>query len=256
MTQLSDTYHLLQRHVRETIRIPIWIFVSLVQPIIWLALYGQLFRRIVEIPGFQATSYIQFLTPGVVVMTALFGSLWAGMGLIQDIDAGVLDRLLATPVNRTALVAARVLHSTLTVTVQSVIILLMGFLLGASLPGRVGGFLAIILISALLSAGIGCFSVCVALLARREETLIAIVNFFGLPLTFLSTAFMARALMPGWIQAIARANPIDWAVVACRDAMLGQHWGSVWLYCTLLLVFVLIGAFAATQAFRAYRRSS
>lgn len=256
MTYLSDTYHLLQRHVRETIRIPIWIFVSLVQPVIWLALYGQLFRRVVEIPGFHATSYIQFLTPGVVVMTALFGSLWAGMGLIEDIDAGVLDRLLATPVSRTALVAARVLHSTLTVTIQSIIILLMGFLFGAQIPGGAGGFLTIILVSALLSAGIGFLSVCVALLARREETLIAIVNFFGLPLTFLSTAFMARNLMPDWIRVIAHANPVDWAVVASRDAMLGQDWSRTWLYCALLLGFVLIGAFAATQAFRAYRRSS
>src|SRR3954470_5759124 len=123
---LSDTLHLLVRHLRTTIRIPIWIAVTLIQPVIWLTIYGQLFRRVVEIPGFGAGSYIQFLTPGVVIMTALFGSAWSGMGIIEDLTDGVMDRMLATPVNRAALISARVLHAALTVAVQSVIILVFG----------------------------------------------------------------------------------------------------------------------------------
>lgn len=86
MTFLSDTYHLTVRHIRTSLRIPIWIIVMLVQPIIWLTLYGQLFRRVVEIPGFESASYIQFLTPGVVIMTAFFGAAWSGMGLVEDLQ--------------------------------------------------------------------------------------------------------------------------------------------------------------------------
>ena len=98
MSYFADTFHLLQRHIRNTIRIPVWIFVTLTQPIIWLALYGQLFSRVVDIPGFESNSYIEYLTPGVVIMTALFGSAWAGMGLLEDLNDGVVDRMLATPV--------------------------------------------------------------------------------------------------------------------------------------------------------------
>jgi ABC-2 type transport system permease protein len=252
----SDTYHLTIRHVRTTLRIPIWIFVTLTQPVIWLTLYGQLFRRVVEIPGFEADSYIQFLTPGVVIMTAFFGSAWAGMGIIEDLQHGVVDRMLATPVNRAALIAARVVHAALTVAIQSVIILLIGLVLGARIPGGVPGMLAILLLGALLGAGFSALSNGVALLTRREETLIAIINFFGLPLTFLSTAFMASDLMPGWIRFLSNGNPVNWAVNGARDAMLGENWSMVWTYSLLLAAFVLIASFFSTQAFRAYQRAA
>lgn len=252
----SDTWFLLLRHLRTTVRIPIWIAVTLIQPVIWLTIYGQLFRRVVDIPGFGADSYIQFLTPGVVVMTALFGSAWSGMGILEDLTDGVMDRLLATPVNRAALISARVLHAVLTVTVQSVIILVFGMLLGARVGGGPAGFLAILLLGSLLGAGMSALSNGLALVTRREESLIAVINFFGLPLTFLSTAFMASDLMPGWIRALSRANPVNWAVTASRDAMLGQAWGGVAKAALLLLGFAAAAVWVSTQAFRAYRRST
>ena len=253
---LSDTGHLLLRHLRTTMRIPVWIAVTLIQPVIWLTIYGQLFRRVVEIPGFGADSYIQFLTPGVVIMTALFGSAWSGMGIIEDLSEGVMDRLLATPVSRAALIFSRVVHASLTVAVQSVIILLFGMLLGARVAGGIPGFFAIIMLGSLLGAGMSALSNGLALMTRREETLIAVVNFFGLPLTFLSTAFMAADLMPPWIRTLSRGNPVNWAVIASRDAMLGRDWGNVGVSAAMLAGFVGAAVWVATQAFRAYRRSA
>ncbi len=255
-TFIADTFHLLVRDVRATIRIPIWVIITLVQPIIWLVLYGQLFKRVIEIPGFAATSYVEFLTPGVVIMSAMFGSAWAGMGIIQDLDAGVMDRMLATSVHRGSLIAAHVLHSALTVIVQTVIILGIALVLGARFPGGVAGVLMILLISALLGAAFSALSNGIALMTRREETLVAVTNFFGLPLTFLSSAFMASALMPGWISSVARANPVNWAVESSRNAMLGQHWLSVGLQTGLLVVFVLICGIFATRAFRVYQQTN
>jgi ABC-2 type transport system permease protein len=255
-TFVADTRHLLWRHIMTTLRIPIWIAVTLVQPVIWLTLYGQLFRRVVEIPGFEASSYLQFLTPGVVIMTSLFGSAWSGMGLLDDLKEGVMDRMLASPVHRGAIIAARVLHAALTGTVQSAIILVFATVLGARYPGGVGGFLAILLLGALLAAGFSALSNGVALLTRREETLIAIVNFFGLPLTFLSSAFMAAELMPGWIQVVGRANPVNWAVEGARDAMLGIDWPQVGTLTLYLAGFVLLCGVFATQAFALYRRTT
>lgn len=255
-TFTADTYHMLLRHIRTTLRIPIWIVVTLVQPVIWLTLFGQLFRRVVEIPGFEATSYIEFLTPGVVIMTAMFGSAWSGMSLIEDLNEGVIDRLLATPVHRGAIIAARVLHAALTVLVQSIIILALGLILGARFDGGIAGPFAILLLAALLGAGFSALSNGVALLTRREETLIAVVNFFGLPLTFLSTAFMASELMPGWIRFLAQGNPLNWGVNGARDAMAGGAWLAVLTYTVLLAVFVLLSGIFATQAFRIYRRTT
>lgn len=253
---LSDTVQLLIRHLRTTIRIPIWIAVTLIQPVIWLTLYGQLFKRVVEIPGFGGGSYIQFLTPGVVIMTALFGSAWSGMGIIEDLTDGVMDRLLATPVHRASLISARVLHAAVTVAAQSFLILIFGMALGARIPGGPAGFVSILLVGCLLAMGMSALSNGLALVTRREETLIAVINFFGLPLTFLSTAFMAAELMPGWIRTLAKANPVNWAVAASRAAMLGSDWTTVGKAALALSAFAAVAVLVATQAFKAYRRAS
>ncbi len=255
-TFVADTYHLFLRYMRTTLRLPIWIAVTLVQPVIWLFLYGQLFRRIVDLPGFGVDSYIQHLTPGVVIMTAMFGSAWAGMSLIRDLDEGIMDRLLSTSVHRGAIIAARVTHAAVTVGVQSMIILVMGLILGARIDGGLPGVLAIMALAFLLGAAFSAMSNGVALLARREETLIAIINFFGLPLVFISTAFIAAELMPGWIRTASEFNPVNWAIIGSRSAMQGDDWLIVAQYTALLLAFVVVCSFFATRAFRVYQRAA
>ncbi len=254
-TFVADTNQLLIRHLRTTLRLPIWIAVTLVQPVIWLTLFGQLFRNVVELPGFSTGTYIEFLTPGVVVMTSLFSAIWSGMGMIEDLKEGVLDRLLTTPLHRASLIAARVAHTSITIAVQSVLILLLGWMLGAGVAGGVGGFLLILLAAVLLGAGIAALSNGLALIARREETLIAVANFFGMPLVFLSTAFMAAESMPQWIRTLSKGNPVNWAVDASRQAMQGVAIGDVWMKCGLLAVFLILAGWVATQAFTMYRKT-
>lgn len=256
MSYLRDTWYLLWRHIVTTVRIPIWLLVTIVQPMIWLLLYGQLFRRVVEIPGFDSGSYIQFLTPGVVIMTALFGAAWSGMGIISDLNEGIMDRLLATPVRPSAIVTAAVLHAVLTGLIQATIILVMSIVLGARIPGGIGGALLILLMAALLSGGLAFLSNGIALVTRREETLISVANFFGTPLLFLSTAFMAADLMPGWIRAVARFNPVNWAIDASRAAMAGTDWTVVMQNTALLIGFVVLGGVLAMLGLRNYRMAT
>src|SRR5215217_816692 len=101
---LTHTWFMFVRHLRNLVRQPIWIFILLVQPFFWLLLYSQLFRRITDLPGFATDSYIQFLVPGIVIMTAFFSATWSGMAMIQDLKLGVIERFLATPARRSALV--------------------------------------------------------------------------------------------------------------------------------------------------------
>jgi len=253
---IADSWHLFQRHLLATLRLPIWIAITLIQPVIWLGLFGQLFRRVVDIPGFETTSYIEFLTPGVVVMNALFGAAWSGMGLINDLQEGVVDRMLATPVRRGALIAARVLHASFTIGIQSLIILALGLALGAHFASGILGALTTLIPAMLLGAAFAALSSGIALMTRREETLIAIVNFFGLPLSFLSASFMSAALMPDWVRMIATVNPVNWAVTAARAAVAGGNWTSVWVNCALLVAIVIATSVFATRAFRTYRRSA
>ena len=210
----ADTWFMTQRHLRNLFRQPAWIVISLVQPIVWLLLYGALFRKIVEIPGFGAGSYIDFLTPGIVVMTCLFSAGWSGMGLIDDIDRGVVDRFLVSPASRGSLISGRLVQGAIVGVIQSAIIIVLGLIIGAQYPGGIAGIVALTICAVLLGTSIGALSNAVALLSRKEETMIAVSNFVLLPLVFLSSVFMAQALMPGWMQGVARYNPVNWAVDA------------------------------------------
>src|SRR5262249_35594777 len=100
MTALRHGWYMMNRHLLNLWRQPIWIAVTLVQPIVWLLLYGALFKSVTRIPGFDSDSYIQFLAPGVVIMSALFSAGWSGMAVIDDIDKGIIDRFLVSPVVR------------------------------------------------------------------------------------------------------------------------------------------------------------
>jgi ABC-2 type transport system permease protein len=256
MTALRHSGYLLARDLRALLRQPWFAAITLVQPAIWLLLFGSLFKKVVQIPGFHSGSYIQFLAPGVVVMTALFSAGWNGMAFIQEIERGVADRLLVSPVSRGALIAGRVGQSVVSVIIQTLVIVALALVLGAPFAGGVGGVIVLILLACLLGVSFAALSNGLALLARQEETLIALVTFVTLPLTFLSTALIQKSLMPSWMRVLADINPVNWAIEAGRSAaMIHTDWGLVGTRLGMLLALALVCGTFATRAFRSYQRS-
>jgi ABC-2 type transport system permease protein len=253
---LRDSWYMTVRHLRALWRQPAWIAVTLVQPIIWLLLYGALFKRVVQIPGFQSGSYIEFLVPGVFVMTAFFGAGWGGMPVIDDLNRGVIDRFLTTPVHRVALVSGRIVQGSIGVLAQSLIIVVLALITGAHFRNGVGGVAIMLFLAMLLAAATTAWSYGVALYVRKEETLIALMQFLLLPLTFLSGAFMQLSLVPGWIRHVADFNPLNWAVEGGRSAAL-EHtdWGFVASRTGFLLALLAVALWFAVRAFANYQRS-
>ena len=135
MTALRQTWQVTLRGVRVFVRNPAYLGMTLMQPIIWLLLFGALFKAVTQIPGFDDSSYIDFLTPGIVVMLAVSSAGWTGMGFIEDIHGGVMDRMLAAPVWRGALNAGTVVYAVLMIVIQTVLILLLALALGANYTG-------------------------------------------------------------------------------------------------------------------------
>src|SRR4051794_18881734 len=199
MTAISDTWALTVRDLLRLWRQPWFIAITLVQPVIWLLLFGELFQKVVDIPGFAGGDYKQYLVPGVLVMTAFFSSGWNGMSTVEDLERGVTDRLLVTPARRWPLIVGRVGQNSVQVLIQSLVIIALALAIGVSFDGGVAGVLALILSAVLLGIGFAALSNALALVTRREESLIGAVSFLQLPLTFLSTAFMPAALMPDWM---------------------------------------------------------
>ncbi len=255
MIALRQSWQVYLRGVRVLRRQPAYLGMTLFQPIIWLLLFGALFKSVTKIPGFHGT-YINFLTPGVVVMLAVFSAGWTGMGFVEDINDGVMDRMLASPVWRGALNAGTVAYGAFTVVIQTALIVLIALALGAHFTGGIGGVLLLILIAALLGAVFASLSNAVGLLARQRETVIGAVTFVQLPLTFLSVALMQRSLLPHWIRTVAIYNPVNWAVEASRSAAMEKiDWSLVLTRIGLLTALLLASAFLATRAFAKYQRS-
>jgi ABC-2 type transport system permease protein len=244
---------LTSRYLRELYRQPAVIFLTLLQPVIWLLLFGALFKKVAEVPGFGGGNYITYLTPGVVIMTAMFSASWTGMSYIEDMQTGVLDRFLTAPVGRGALTAAMLAYQAVTTVVQSAVIILIGWGTGAAFPGGAAGVAALVGVSVLLALAMAGLSDAFALLSRQRETVIGVSSTLVLPLTFLSGAFLSLRLVPGWIGSVARWNPVNWAASAGRAAVTAHPaWATIGSYAVFLALAIAVTAAAATWSFRSY----
>jgi len=255
---LQHAAYLTARSTKALWRQPAFAAATLVQPIIWLLLFGALFRSVANIPGFAAAhgSYLEFITPGIVVMTALFSSGWAGTVYIEDMNRGVMDRLLASPVRRGAMMIGSLAYQALTTVLQTLVVIGIALAAGARFPGGATGVAVTLLAAALISVIVASLSNALALLLRSQEALIGISQFIVLPLQFVSSAIMDTRFSPDWVQTIARYNPVDWAVVAARQTLSsGTDWGLVWSRLGLLVALAAVMAWLATRAFGSYQRS-
>jgi len=244
------------RQLKAITRQPAYIVIMLIQPVIWLFLFGSLFRRVVELPGFGAPSYLDYLVPGVVVMSALSASMWSGMTVLEEIDRGIMDRFLVLPLHRSAIINASAVLQSLIIALQSVIIVLLGLAGGAHYAGGVGGVLILVAVSVLVAILFSAFSNTVGMLARQRETIIGINTFLLLPLTFLSSAFMPKELMPHWMQIVASCNPVNWALEAGRSAMSANpDWARVAVQGGGLALLAIAVTALSVLTFRAYQKS-
>jgi len=239
-------------------RQPAYVVMTLVQPVVWLLLFGALFQDVVEIPGFSesGSSYIDFITPGVIMMTALFSATWAGTVYIEDMNLGVMDRLLASPVSRGAMINGTLAYQSVVTVLQSVAVLAIGFAVGARFGSPVSGTLLTLAAATLLTVFFAALSNAMALLVRQQEALIGISQLVSLPLAFLSATLMDLSLAPQWIQTLAAYNPLNWAVEVSRQALSADpDWFVVWSRLGFLAGIALAMAWLATRAFSAYQKS-
>lgn len=255
-TALANSAQMTIRYLRAFVRQPGYVAFTLVQPVIWLFLFGQLFKRVVEIPGFTGSSYLAFLTPGVVAMTALFSTGWSGMSWVVDMDRGVMDRFLVAPVRRGALIGGELIYQAGMTLLQSLIILGLGLLAGARFDGGVASVAVFLVATMLLGTAFASYSNALALVLRTQNAVIGAVNFVVLPLSFLSSTFMPVNLMPAWMQTVTKYNPVTWAVEVGRQTLTSNvDWSLIGIHLAELLALTLVCAWLSTRAFRAYQRS-
>jgi ABC-2 type transport system permease protein len=219
-----------------------------VQPILWLVLFGGVFARAKLIPT-GGLPYTDFMAPGILGQSALFVSIFYGVGIIWERDLGITNKFLVSPTPRTALVLGKALSAGVRSLSQAVIIYAVSMLLGVRLswnPLALAGVLFVVVLGAALFA---TFSLIIACLVKTRERFMGIGQLLTMPLFLASNAIYPIGLMPEWLRVISRINPLSYEVDALRALMLQDGVSTFGLptdYAVLLLttaVLVIVGAY-------------
>lgn len=228
---LRDTWALTRRWLIHLRRDFMSLTIGLIQPLTFL-LFGVLFRDLFGARGAAAgaigtADYPAFFTVGVVVFTLLVNAFMGGIPIVFDRETGFMDKILASPVSRTAIVASRFVYVTAFSLVQAFIVLAVAWaLLGVRFASPIATPLAIVVYGALLSAGISALSLACAFVFPHHSTFFAITGFFMTPVLILSSAFIPLEHMPAWMALVARVNPLTHAIEPIRAFALGAGGGS------------------------------
>jgi len=264
---LRETWALTVRELKHWYRAKIQIFMMLIQPIVWLGLFGQAFPQGTIPISFLngAPDYMSYMSVGQLAIISLFTCMFVGMSLVWDRRFGFLNKLRASPISRASIPISRVLATVIRAVVAAMLVLIIA-LLFAHIPGLKGltitgnfgvpEFLGVILILGLLATAFASIFVAIALTIKQQETLFAVINLVNLPLMFASAALFPVSSMPDWLQAVAKVNPLTLAVDGIRQLMFSGSSGICPLSTDILgllvfsVVFIILGIFIAMRALK------
>jgi ABC-2 type transport system permease protein/oleandomycin transport system permease protein len=241
-----------KRNLTVWLRVPAYLVFTLVQPTIFTLLFRYVFGGAIhaDVPG----GYVNYLLPGIIGQTAAFASFATAISLAVEVQKGVVDRMRAMPMARSAFLGGRLLADVVRMTVTILVIVGVGYAVGFRFHGGFGRAVAMVVLAIVLGAAVCCISATIGLWLKDEESTQAFGMIWMFPLTFVSSAFVPVSSMPGWLQAFAVNQPITHVVNAMRALALGLplH-DDLWLSAVWL---VAIFAVFAPLAVRVYKRVS
>jgi ABC-2 type transport system permease protein len=197
------------------------LYTRAIQPALWLIIFGETFNRIHAIRTPNGISYLAYLAPGILAQSALFVSIFYGIQIIWERDAGVLAKLMVTPTPRSALITGKAFAAGVRSIVQAAAVVVLSAILGVALTHNPLKLLATACVVVLGSAFFSCLSMSIAGVALNRDRLMGIGQAITMPLFFSSNALYPTALMPGWLQAISKVNPLSYEVDALRGLLIG-----------------------------------
>jgi ABC-2 type transport system permease protein len=221
----GDVWTNFKRWNLKAVRNPFVLVVSLVQPVIFLVLFTQIFGQVATGAinrGGGAITYETYLVPAIAVQVALAAAATSGVGLVNDIESGMFEKVLVTPMSRLGVFVGKTAAEVLRIAVQILIILGLGVLLGAEIATGLAGALGIVVVGVLFSLWFVSLSNALAVVTKDQESTIIGANLLQFPLLFVSTAFLPLSVLPGWVQTVARFNPVTYGVDAARAIILGR----------------------------------
>lgn len=238
LTSLQQIFAIVETDVRKLRHDPFELFTRMVQPAVWLLIFGQAMDKAHAIPTGKL-SYLDYIAPGILAQSILFMAIFFGIALIWERDMGILHKILVTPAPRVTLVVGRAFAASIRGLSQVLMIYLLSFLIGIHLRLEFWPFCGVIATVMMAGAVFSTLSLIVATIVKKRERFMGIGQVLTMPLFFASNALYPLELMPGWIRLLSLVNPLTYQVDALRSLMIvGQvsHFG--------LMTDFAVGAFA------------
>jgi ABC-2 type transport system permease protein len=230
----------------KTIRRPVPLTFSFVQPLFWMLIFGFLFHRFTLGSAYAGLSYLDFLLPGICAMTVLFGASQAGIAIVHDLQTGFLQRMVRSSLHPVWILTGKIIAEATRLLLQAFVVVLLGVALGARLRIDPLALLVALVALALFALAYASLSCWVALETKAQESMAVFVHIVNIPLLFTSTALVPSSQMPTWLETLARWNPLSLVANGLREALvLGQMPDTA-----NLLPLLAIGAFLFALASR------
>jgi ABC-2 type transport system permease protein len=247
MRTLRETDLIFRRAMRLSLRNPIWVILGLIQPILYLVMFGPLLENMTQVQGWPDGDAWSVFVPGLLVQLGIFGAAFVGFGLLHEMHAGVVERMRVTPASRLALLLGRVLRDVVVLFVQGLI--LIACALGFGLDAPVDGLIVGLLVVALLGAAFSSASYAAALILKSEDALAPLANGLAVPLLLLSGILLPMSLAPGWLETISDINPLKHVVDGVRALFLDGSTSTVVWGIAATLALVAAGLALGTRTF-------
>lgn len=223
-------WKLYARNMRQMPRIPTVLIFGIAMPTIQILLFGTVFSNTTELPGhpYQGESYYAYIAPAIILLTCVLGMANSSAAFIVDLRTGYFDKLRTTPAHPSLVIFARLLAEMTRVTGQAILVLLLAMALDARIATGLAGAAAIVGASVVFAAmTTGLLVMILAMKTRSDQATQAMFPLFFV-LIFLSTAFMPENLLPGWLQTVVKANPVDYMIQGLRSLVF-ETWSAAWL---------------------------
>jgi len=244
----SDVATMAQRNLMAVVRIPSALVFVIIQPVMFVLLFRYVFGGAITAPG---TSYVNFLIPGILVQTTVFGAVGTAIGLAEDLQRGLIERFRALPMARMAVLGGRTIADLARNILILVVITIVGFGVGFRPEGGVVAYLQASFVMLFFSYCVSWGFAYIGLAAPNSETAQAMTFPLVFPITFASSIFVPVQTMPGWLQVFARNQPVSQAAESVRGLMLGvPHGNSTWITMAWALLALVTLAPLATRRYR------
>jgi ABC-2 type transport system permease protein len=246
MVFFYDTQSLFIRYLTKLFRNPILLATNLGTPLLFLVLFSQLLTKLsIFLPGVNG-GYLAYLTPGVIVLSAMTGATLGGVAIANDLNSGFLSKMLLTQVNRSAILLGRLLTDVTVVVAQSVITIIVAFAMGVRFYYGFPGLLLILVTVAFFELALSGIFLFIGMRSRKTETISAIGSVVFFPLIFVSSSMFPVSFFPAWAQTISKYNPVSYASDVTRQLVQGGlTWGTT-ISAYGVIGAIAIVAFAAT----------